>query len=254
MTGRLCVIGLGPGDPRHLTPEAADALAGAEALYGYGPYLDRVPQRSGQSRHPSDNREEGARAAAALRHAALGARVAVVSGGDPGVFAMAAAICEQIESGPDAWRSLDVEFVPGITAMLAVAARIGAPLGHDFCALSLSDNLKPWDLVERRLDAAAGAGFVIALYNPISRARPWQFGNALERLRRLLPDVTPVVFGRAVGRPDERIQVTSLATADAAEADMATLVIIGSRETRVIARPGKSPLVYTPRAVAKVSA
>jgi precorrin-3B C17-methyltransferase len=254
MTAKLSIIGLGPGDPRYLTPEAADALTDAEALYGYGPYLDRVPQRSGQSRHPSDNREEGARAAAALRHAAQGARVAVVSGGDPGVFAMAAAICEQIESGPDAWRGLDVEFVPGITAMLAVAARIGAPLGHDFCALSLSDNLKPWDLVERRLDAAAGAGFVITLYNPISRARPWQFGNALERLRRHLPDVTPVVFGRAVGRPDERIQVTSLAKADAAEADMATLVIIGSRETRVIARPGKSPLVYTPRAVAKVSA
>jgi precorrin-3B C17-methyltransferase len=254
VTGKLAVIGLGPGDPGYLTPEAADALAAAEALYGYGPYLDRVPQRPGQSRHLSDNREEGARAVAALRHAAHGANVGVVSGGDPGVFAMAAAICEQIEIGPDAWRALDVEFVPGITAMLAVAARIGAPLGHDFCALSLSDNLKPWDLVERRLDAAAGAGFVIALYNPISRARPWQFGNALERLRRHLPDATPVVFGRAVGRPDEHVQVTSLAQADAAQADMATLVIVGSRETRVIARPGRSPLVYTPRAAAKVSA
>jgi precorrin-3B C17-methyltransferase len=254
VTGKLAVIGLGPGDPRYLTPEAAEALAAAQALYGYGPYLDRVPQHAGQSRHPSDNREEGARAAAALRHAADGTHVAVVSGGDPGVFAMAAAICEQIEAGPDAWRSLDVAFVPGITAMLAVAARIGAPLGHDFCALSLSDNLKPWDLVERRLDAAAGAGFVIALYNPISRARPWQFGNALERLRRHLPDATPVVFGRAVGRPDEHVQVTTLAAAEATQADMATLVIIGSRETRVIARPDKSPLVYTPRAAAKVSA
>ncbi len=136
-----------------------------------------MPARAGQSRHPSDNREEGARAAAALRHAAQGASVAVVSGGDPGVFAMAAAICEEIEAGPEGWRALDVVFVPGITAMLAVAARIGAPLGHDFCALSLSDNLKPWELVERRLDAAAGAGFVIALYNPVSRARPWQFGQ-----------------------------------------------------------------------------
>jgi precorrin-3B C17-methyltransferase len=254
VTGRLTVIGLGPGDPRYLTPEAADALTAAEALYGYGPYLDRVPERPGQSRHASDNREEGARAAAALRHTAQGANVAVVSGGDPGVFAMAAAICEQIETGPEAWRALEVEFVPGITAMLAVAARIGAPLGHDFCALSLSDNLKPWDLVERRLDAVAGAGFVIALYNPVSRARPWQFSNALERLRRHLPDATPLVFGRAVGRPDERVQVTTLAQADAAQADMATLVIVGSRETRVIARPGKSPLVYTPRAAAKVSA
>jgi precorrin-3B C17-methyltransferase len=253
-TGKLTVIGLGPGDPRYLTPQAADALAGAQALYGYGPYLDRVPERPGQTRHASDNREEGARAAAALRHAAEGANVAVVSGGDPGVFAMAAAICEQIETGPDAWRRLEVEFVPGITAMLAVAARIGAPLGHDFCALSLSDNLKPWDLVERRLDAAAQAGFVIALYNPISRARPWQLGNALERLRRHLPQATPVVFARAVGRPDERIHVTTLQEADAAQADMATLVIIGSRETRVIARPGASALVYTPRAAAKVSA
>jgi precorrin-3B C17-methyltransferase len=254
MSSRLAVIGLGPGDAGYLTPQAADALAAADALYGYGPYLDRVPQRPGQSRHPSDNREEGARAAAALRHAAQGASVAVVSGGDPGVFAMAAAICEQIESGPDAWRALDIEFVPGITAMLAVAARIGAPLGHDFCALSLSDNLKPWDVVERRLDAAADAGFVIALYNPISRARPWQLGHALKRLRRHLPEATPVVFGRAVGRSDEQVSITTLGEASASQADMATLIIIGSRETRVIARPGKPPLVYTPRAAAKVSA
>jgi precorrin-3B C17-methyltransferase len=253
MTGKLVVIGLGPGEPLYLTPQAADALTEADALYGYGPYLDRVPVRQGQDRHPSDNREEGARAAAALRHAAEGAKVAVVSGGDPGVFAMAAAICEQIEAGPDAWRALDVEFVPGITAMLAVAARIGAPLGHDFCALSLSDNLKPWDVVEHRLDAAGEAGFVIALYNPISRARPWQFGNALERLRRQLPAATPVVFGRAVGRSDERVTITTLAEASADQADMATLVIIGSRETRVISRPGLPPLVYTPRTAAKVS-
>jgi precorrin-3B C17-methyltransferase len=254
MSGRLAVVGLGPGDPRYLTPDAEAALGDAEALYGYGPYLDRVPARAHQSRHPSDNREEGARALAALRHAAEGARVAVVSGGDPGVFAMAAAICEQIEQGPESWRVLDVVFIPGVTAMLAVAARIGAPLGHDFCALSLSDNLKPWDLVERRLDAAASAGFVIALYNPLSRSRPWQFGNAMERLRRHLPETTPVVFGRAVGRPHEHVSVASLAEADATPADMATLVIVGTRETRVIARPGRSPLVYTPRAAVEVSA
>jgi precorrin-3B C17-methyltransferase len=254
MTGQLSVIGLGPGDPRYLTPEAADALAAAEALYGYGPYLDRVPVRAGQSRHASDNREERVRAAAALSHAAQGAHVAVVSGGDPGVFAMAAAVCEGIEAGPDSWRALDVTILPGITAMLAVAARIGAPLGHDFCAISLSDNLKPWPLVERRLDAAASAGFVIALYNPVSRARPWQFGQAIELLRRHLPASVPVMFGRAVGRVDERVSVTTLADADAAHADMATLVIVGSRETRVIARPGRLPLVYTPRAVAEVSA
>jgi precorrin-3B C17-methyltransferase len=147
-----------------------------------------------------------------------------------------------------------VTIIPGITAMLAVAARIGAPLGHDFCAISLSDNLKPWPLIEQRLDAAASAGFVIALYNPVSRARPWQFGNAIERLRRHLPATTPVIFGRAVGRPDEQIDVVTLDAAETAKADMATLVIVGSRETRVIARPGRHPLVYTPRAVAEVSA
>jgi precorrin-3B C17-methyltransferase len=254
MTGRLLVVGLGPGDPRYLTPEAAAALSAAQALYGYGPYLNRVPPHQGQSRHVSDNREEGARAVAALRHAAQGANVAIVSGGDPGVFAMAAAVCEEIESGPESWRALDIAVIPGITAMLAVAAQIGAPLGHDFCALSLSDNLKPWPLVERRLDAAASAGFVIALYNPTSRARPWQFKGAIERLRRHLPPSTPVVFGRAVGRPDERVSVTTLDAADATTADMATLVIVGSRETRVIERPGRSPLVYTPRAVVEVSA
>jgi len=254
VSGHLAVVGLGPGDARYLTPEAAEALAAAEALYGYAPYLDRVPPRAGQSRHASDNREERTRGAAALHHAARGARVAVVSGGDPGVFAMAAAVCEEIEAWPESWRALDIEIVPGITAMLAVAARIGAPLGHDFCALSLSDNLKPWELIERRLDAAAGAGFVIALYNPVSRARPWQFGAAIERLRRHLPPATPVVLGRAVGRANERVNVVMLAAIDAADADMATLVIIGSRETRVIARSGRPPLVYTPRAAAEVSA
>ena len=254
MSGRIVVVGLGPGDARWLTPEASAALAAADALYGYGPYLERVPARPGQARHPSDNREESVRAAAALHHAAEGAHVAVVSGGDPGVFAMAAAVCGEIEAGPEGWRTLDVAILPGITAMLAVAARVGAPLGHDFCALSLSDNLKPWDLIERRLDAAAGAGFVIALYNPVSRARPWQLAAALERLRQRLPASTPVVLGRAVGRADETISVTTLAAADPAVADMATLVIVGSPETRAVARPGRMPLVYTPRAARGVTA
>jgi precorrin-3B C17-methyltransferase len=251
--GRLTVIGLGPADARWLTPEAEAALAAAQAVYGYGPYLDRVPIRPGQARHPSNNREEGARAAAALRHAAGGARVAVVSGGDPGVFAMAAAVCGEIEAGPKVWRCLDIAIVPGITAMLAVAARVGAPLGHDFCALSLSDNLKPWDLVERRLDAAAGAGFVIALYNPVSRARPWQLGAAFDRLARLLPASIPVVFGRAIGRDSEHVVVTTLGAAKVVTADMATLVIVGSEETRIVTRDGRMPLVYTPRAVTRAS-
>ena len=149
MSGSLTVVGLGPGDERFLTQEAENALAAAEALYGYRAYLDRVPARDGQTRHGSDNREEAARARTALHHAAKGANVVVVSGGDPGVFAMAASVCEEIEAGPDEWRRFDVKVVPGITAMLAVAARAGAPLGHDFCAISLSDNLKPWELIER---------------------------------------------------------------------------------------------------------
>jgi precorrin-3B C17-methyltransferase len=254
VSGHLAVIGLGPGDARYLTPEADGALNDAQVLYGYAGYLERIPQRAGQTRHASDNREERARAAAALRDAAHGARVAIVSGGDPGVFAMAAAVCEEIEHGPESFRALDVTIVPGITAMLAVAARIGAPLGHDFCALSLSDNLKPWNVIERRLDAAAGAGFVIALYNPMSQSRPWQFARAMERLAGLLPSATPVVIGRAVGRANETVTVTTLDRAGSAQADMATLVIVGSRETRVVARPGRAPLVYTPRAAVEVSA
>jgi len=250
MSGRLTVIGLGPGDARWLTPQAEAALATADAIYGYGAYLDRVPVRPGQARHPSDNREEQARAAAALGHAANGANVAVVSGGDPGVFAMAAAVCAEIEAGPPAWRELDIAIVPGITAMLAVAARVGAPLGHDFCALSLSDNLKPWELIEQRLEAAAGAGFVVAIYNPVSRARPWQLGAAFDRVSRLLPGSTPVIFGRAIGRADERVEVTTLGAAKSIAADMATLVIVGSADTRIVAREGRPPLVYTPRAVA----
>jgi precorrin-3B C17-methyltransferase len=254
MSGHLAVVGIGPGDARWLTAEAQSAIAAAEMLYGYSSYLARLPALPGQARHASDNREESARAAAALRHAASGAHVAIVSGGDPGVFAMAAAVCAEIDAGPQEWRNIKLTFVPGITAMLAVAARLGAPLGHDFCALSLSDNLKPWEIVERRLAAAAQAGLVLALYNPASRARPWQLGAAFQHLRRILPVSTVVVFGRAVGRSDEKVTVTTLAQADPDMADMATLVIVGSRETRVIARPGATPLVYTPRMTETVSA
>jgi precorrin-3B C17-methyltransferase len=251
MSGRLAVIGLGPGDECWLTPQADAALAAAEAVYGYGGYLDRVPVRPGQERHASDNREERARAIAALGHAAAGANVAVVSGGDPGVFGMAPAVCAEIEAGPPAWRTLDVSIIPGVTAMLAVAARVGAPLGHDFCALSLSDNLKPWELIEQRLDAAARAGLVIAIYNPVSRARPWQLGATFDRVGKLLPESTPVIFGRAIGRAGEQVEVTMLAAAKSVVADMATLVIIGSAETRMVARTGRAPLVYTPRAAAR---
>ncbi|HEY4446211.1 MAG TPA: precorrin-3B C(17)-methyltransferase [Steroidobacteraceae bacterium] len=249
MSGKLTVIGLGPGSTGQLTPEASDALHAADVLFGYGPYLERVPVRAGQRRQASDNREEIDRATRALAEAARGTSVAVVSGGDPGVFAMAAAVCEALERGPDAWRDLDLAVVPGITSMLAVAARVGAPLGHDFCALSLSDNLKPWPVVEHRLGAAASAGFAIALYNPISRSRPWQLDRAFEILRTHLPDATPVVFGRAVGRIDERLRVTNLSAAKGSDADMATCIIVGSPETRMVERPNRTALIYTPRSV-----
>ncbi|KQZ19144.1 precorrin-3B C17-methyltransferase [Mesorhizobium sp. Root552] len=247
MTGRLTVIGLGPGNADQVTPEASRAVAEAEFFYGYKPYLERLELRDDQVRVASDNREELARATEALEKARVGHSVAVVSGGDPGVFAMAAAVCEAIEAGPAAWRDIDIAIVPGVTAMLAVAARIGAPLGHDFCAISLSDNLKPWDLIELRLLAAAGAGFVIALYNPISKARPWQLGRAFECLSAVLPGTTPVIFGRAAGRPDERMNVCLLADTVPEMADMATCIIIGSPETRIIKRGERPALVYTPR-------
>ncbi|MET3896832.1 precorrin-3B C17-methyltransferase [Devosia sp. UYZn731] len=247
MNGKLVIVGLGPGNPEQITPQASAAVAAAEVFFGYGPYLDRLALRPDQKRVASDNREELSRAKAALHAAAGGAHVCVVSGGDPGVFAMAAAVCEAIEEDVESWREIDLEVVPGVTAMLAVAARAGAPLGHDFCAISLSDNLKPWAVIEQRLRAVATAGLVIALYNPISRARPWQLGSAFAILREVLPWTTPVIFGRAAGRPDEAIAVTTLADADAARADMATCVIIGSPETRLIERPGRQPLVYSPR-------
>ena len=247
MTGKLIVIGTGPGNPSQTTPQVMDAIAQGEQFFGYGPYLDRLSLRPDQQRMASDNREEIDRARAALDAASKGASVCVVSGGDPGVFAMAAAICEAVEHGPETWRRLDITVLPGVTAMLAVAARAGAPLGHDFCAISLSDNLKPWELIERRLRAVAEAGLVIALYNPISKARPWQLATAFRILREVLPVTTPVIFGRAVGRPDENFVVLPLGEADRQQADMATCIIIGSAETRIVERPGMDPLVYSPR-------
>jgi precorrin-3B C17-methyltransferase len=246
MSGRLAVIGTGPGDPDLLAPRAAAALADATDLVGYGPYLDRIAAREGQARHASDNRVELGRARLALGLAADGRRVAVVSGGDSGVFGMAAAVFEAIEAHPP-WHGLDVEVIPGISALLAAAARLGAPLGHDFCAISLSDNLKPWPVVLARLVAAASAGFVIALYNPASRARPWQLGAAFEALRGVLSGSTPVAFAAAISRADERVVVTTLEAADAGEADMRTLVLIGTEATRRIDRPHGAPWLYTPR-------
>lgn len=254
MTGRLYVVGLGPGNLQQLTPEAEEVVRNADDLFGYGPYLDRVPERANQRRHASDNRQELQRAEEALHTAMQGGTVAVVSGGDPGVFGMAAAVCEALEHGPEQWRQVEIAIIPGISAMLAVAARVGAPLGHDFCVISLSDNLKPWETVEQRLKLAAEAGFVIALYNPISRARPWQLDRAFERLKTALPSATPVVFGRAAGRPDERIAITRLSEARGSDADMATCIIVGSAQTRLLERAGTTPLVYTPRGTSRPAA
>jgi len=246
--GVLSIVGLGPGGPQWLTSEAQEALARASDLVGYAPYLERVERREGQRRHASDNRVEMERARLALELAARGRAVALVSGGDPGVFAMAAAVFEAVERGDRAWAGLDIRVLPGVSAMQAAAARLGAPLGHDFCAISLSDNLKPWAILERRLRAAAQADFVIALYNPASRARPAQIHQAFAILRALKSGDTPVAFARAVGRADERILVATLASADPAIADMSTLVLIGSSQTRFAPSGARErPWMYTPR-------
>ena len=252
MPGALSVIGLGPGAREWVTPEAADALAAASDLVGYGPYLARLALAPGQRAHASDNRVEMERARQALQLAQQGARVAVVSGGDPGVFAMAAAVFEAIEQGDAAWRGLDVRVLPGISAMQAAAARVGAPLGHDFCAISLSDNLKSWDVISRRLRAAAAGDFVIALYNPASRARPQAIHDAFAVLRASQSGAAPVIFARVVGRAGERIDITTLREADPAIADMRTLILIGSSETRLVTRPAGAPFVYTPRSYGAV--
>lgn len=247
MSGWLAIAGLGPGAAQLITPEVSDALAEATDLIGYAPYVARVPAREGLTRHGSDNREELDRASLALRLAAENRRVVVVSSGDPGVFAMAAAVFEAVDAGDPSWRDLDIRVLPGISAMFAAAARIGAPLGHDFCAINLSDNLKPWDLVERRLRLAAQADFAMALYNPLSSARPWQLGRALELLREDLPGTVPVVFASAISDAKEAIEIVTLRDAVAGRADMRTIVLIGSSRTRLIPRAVGRPFVYTPR-------
>lgn len=243
--GGVAVVGLGPAGPRWLTAEAQAELARADELVGYGPYLDRVPSRRGQRRHASDNRVEDERARQALELAAAGAQVAIVSSGDPGIFAMASAVLEQLAGANGRYGGVDVRVVPGLSAMQAAAARAGAPLGHDFCVLSLSDNLKPWEAVERRLRAASAADLVLALYNPASRARRAQLERAVAVLREDRDAATPVVVARAVGADDESVAVTTLGDLELAAVDMRTLLIVGSSTTRVLA--GAQPRVYTPR-------
>lgn len=246
MSGWLKIVGLGPGADAMITPEVSAALLEATDVVGYVPYVNRVAPRAGLVRHGSDNREEIRRAEQALQLALEGHQVVVVSSGDPGVFAMAAAVFEALEAGDAQWRTLDIQVLPGISAMLAASASVGAPLGHDFCCINLSDNLKPWALIEKRLRLAAEADFAMAFYNPRSKARPAGFERTLEVLREVCGPDRLIIFARAVSTPEEAIRVTTLEQATPDMADMRTLVIVGSQQTRLIERSGV-PLVYTPR-------
>jgi len=250
MSGWIKIAGLGPGDEALVTPEVTAALAQATDIVGYIPYVARIAERPGLTLHPSDNRVEIDRSQHALEMASEGKRVVVVSSGDPGVFAMASAVYEAVDNGPADWRNLDIQVLPGITAMLAAAARVGAPLGHDFCTINLSDNLKPWEVIERRLRLAAQADFAMAFYNPRAKSRPGKFERTLEILREECEPERLIIFARAVSRADEAIRVSTLGEATPEMADMQTMVIVGSSLTRTIARDG-TPIVYTPRFIAK---
>ena len=249
MSGWLVIAGLGPGDVGLVTPEVTATLNEATDVVGYIPYVARVPDRMGLVKHASDNRVELDRSRHALELAAGGRRVVVVSSGDPGVFAMASAVFEALEDGPEAWRDLDISVLPGITAILAAAAKAGAPMGHDFCAINLSDNLKPWSTIEKRLRCAVEADFACGFYNPRSKARPEGFGRVLELLSEVCEPSRIVTFARAVSTPDEEIKTLSLSEATPDMADMRTVVLLGSSLTRVIPREGRAPIVYTPRSV-----
>lgn len=247
--GRLTVLGLGPGGAAWLTPAARAALADATDILGYTTYVNMAgPFRDDQRVHGTDNREEMQRARHAFELAAEGRRVAVVSSGDPGVFAMAAAVLEALDEARDPhWAAVDLRVEPGISASLATAAQAGAPLGHDFCAISLSDNLKPWDVIETRLRHAAQADLVMAFYNPISRARPWQLDRALDVVRAHRTADTVVVLGRDIGRPGATLTTTTLGALRSDQVDMRTMVIVGSSTTRRFAIGEGREWVYTPR-------
>ncbi|OXI73292.1 precorrin-3B C(17)-methyltransferase [Burkholderia sp. AU28863] len=247
--GRLTVLGLGPGGAAWLTPAARAALADATDILGYTTYVNMAgPFRADQRVHGTDNREEMQRARHAFELATEGRRVAVVSSGDPGVFAMAAAVLEALDDARDPrWAAIDLRVEPGISASLATAAQAGAPLGHDFCAISLSDNLKPWDVIETRLRHAAQADLVMAFYNPISRARPWQLDRALDIVRAHRATDTVIVLGRDIGRPGATLSTTTLGALRGDQVDMRTMVIIGSSTTRRFAIGNAREWVYTPR-------
>lgn len=247
--GRLAVIGLGPGAAELMVPAVKAELARCTDVLGYETYVRMAgPFRDDQVQHCTDNREEMQRARHAFELAAQGRSVVVVSSGDPGVFAMAAAVIEALhESSEPAWHQVDLEILPGVSASLATAAQAGAPLGHDFCVMSLSDNLKPWSIIEKRLDLASQADLALAFYNPISRSRPWQLGRALEIVALHRTPLTPVVLGRDIGRPGQTLRVTTLGQLTPEQVDMRTMVLIGSSTTCVFPRAGGGEWVYTPR-------
>ncbi|AGE28823.1 putative precorrin-3B C17-methyltransferase, cobalamin biosynthesis protein [Pseudomonas poae RE*1-1-14] len=247
--GRVAVIGLGPGAAALMVPAVKAELARCTDVLGYETYVRMAgPFRDDQVQHCTDNREEMQRARHAFELAVQGRSVVVVSSGDPGVFAMAAAVIEALhESSDPAWHQVDLQILPGVSASLATAAQAGAPLGHDFCMMSLSDNLKPWSIIEKRLDLASQADLALAFYNPISRARPWQLGRALDIVAQHRTPETPVVLGRDIGRPGQTLRVTTLGQLTPEQVDMRTMVLIGSSTTCTFPRAGGGEWVYTPR-------
>jgi precorrin-3B C17-methyltransferase len=246
MSGRVIVVGLGAGDPAQITPQVIQAINLATDIIGYIPYIDRITPKQGVRLHPSDNRVEIERAEHALTLAQAGRIVLIVSSGDPGVFAMAAALFEALEKNLQKWQDIDIEILPGITAMLAAAALVGAPLGHDFCVINLSDNLKPWSIIEKRLLGAVEADFAMAFYNPRSKSRPEGFEKTLKLLQSQCEPDRPVIFARAVTAKEETAQIVPICKANAEMADMRTLVIVGSSQTRII-KQNKREWIYTPR-------
>ena len=246
--GALAIVGIGPGDAGWRTPEATAALEAADDVVGYSLYLDLVGDAiAGKRRHDGTLGAEEDRVRLALDLAAGGRSVALVSSGDAGIYGLATLAFELIDRGDRAdWKRIAVSVAPGLSALQAAAARAGAPLGHDFCAISLSDLLTPWPVIERRLAAAADGDFVVALYNPASQRRSVQFGRALDILGATRPPETPVAIARNLGRPGESVILASLAEARHAAIDMLTIVIVGSSRTRR-ADAGGAPRIYTPR-------